>query len=396
MFANRRPDIAALVLVAFCGALGLTIYWRLWLLDEDGLSIVSSKSPYWDFTNLWMGGKLALAGQVDTIFDPDAYRAALRALLHPNLPDQEWSYPPSMLLVGAPLALLPLSLAYLTWTVATLLGLVLALRQLKLPWQAQLAILVSPAVLLNMTFGQNGAMTAALLLAGLALAPARPVLAGMLFGLLTLKPHLGLLVPFCLIASHNWRAFAAAAATSCALFVATGLFLGFSSWSRFLADTVPLMTSIMDAPYPQIYHANAFTPFIFARWAGLGVTASHLFQAAASALAIAAAVWLWRPGREVTAQLRVALTGLLAIVATPYGYSYDSIPMMVAIAALYLAQPRPSVGLLGIFWVLPLLVNRLHYYGFGLVGIAPAILAVIAIYLVVRAQPRQSAASTAS
>ena len=69
------------------------------------------------------------------------------------------------------------------------------------------AVLASPAVFINAMFGQNGALTAALLIGGL-LMPRRSglILAGILFGLLTIKPHLGILVPFCLIASRNWRA----------------------------------------------------------------------------------------------------------------------------------------------------------------------------------------------
>ncbi len=42
----------------------------------------------------------------------------------------------------------------------------------------------------------------------------RPVLAGILFGLLAYKPQFGLLIPFVLAASGRWRTFAAAAQRS--------------------------------------------------------------------------------------------------------------------------------------------------------------------------------------
>ncbi|MBN9273748.1 MAG: DUF2029 domain-containing protein, partial [Mesorhizobium sp.] len=88
-------------------------------------------------------------------------------MFSPLLPDQEWSYPPSVLLFGAPLAALPILPAYLIWTFGTVFCLWLAVRPLKIGPVAELAIVLSPAVMINAIFGQNGALTAALLLGGL-------------------------------------------------------------------------------------------------------------------------------------------------------------------------------------------------------------------------------------
>jgi hypothetical protein len=169
---------------------------------------------------------MALDGHVAFLFDADTYRAALRRMFSPDLPNQEWSYPPNMLIFGAPLALLPIFSAYLVWTFGTIFCLWLAVRPLKLGKVAEAAIVLCPAVFINAVFGQNGALTTALLIGGLAAAPKRPVLAGLLFGLLTVKPHLGILVPFCLMASGNWRAILAAALSSAALFCLTSILLG--------------------------------------------------------------------------------------------------------------------------------------------------------------------------
>ena len=49
--------------------------------------------------------------------------------------------------------------------------------------------MLSPAMLQNVIFGQNGALSAALLWGALLFAPARPVAAGIGAGLLLLKPH---------------------------------------------------------------------------------------------------------------------------------------------------------------------------------------------------------------
>ena len=55
-----------------------------------------------------------------------------------------------------------------------------------------------PPVFLCLMQGQTGLLAAALLGGGLLALRPRPVLAGVLFGLLTVKPQLGLLLPFAL------------------------------------------------------------------------------------------------------------------------------------------------------------------------------------------------------
>ena len=206
----------------------------------------------------------------------------------PNLPTHEWSYPPSIILFGAPLALMPVLPAYLVWTFGTVVLLHLAIRPLRLPTVLHLATLASPAVFINAMFGQNGALTAALLIGGMLAAPKRPIFAGVLFGLLTVKPHLGILIPFCLIASHNWRAFVGQLSTASAFCRRDGDSLRFRRLGAFLVETRPLMTAIMEAPYPQTTMA---TRSRFSSWPGQSALPSgtaYVTQAVAALAAMAA------------------------------------------------------------------------------------------------------------
>lgn len=370
--SERR--FAAFVVVAGI-VVGLIYHAVLWTLDANGLSAQFGRLAYWDFSNLWSGSRMAIEGHVAFLFDVDAYRSTLRAWFTPALPDQEWSYPPSILLVGVPLALLPISLAYLVWTAGTVGVLHLAIRPLRLPLAVHVAVLASPAVFMNALFGQNGALTAALLVGGLLAAPRRPVLAGILFGLLTIKPHLGILVPFCLIASRNWTAFASAALATVVLALVTGMAFGVDVWSRFLTETGPLMTAIMEAPYPQTYHANALTVFILARSLGLDLAASYAVQGVATLAAIATAVWLWLPSNPIDHRRRVVATAALAILATPYGYTYDTIPMCLAVAWLFAIAGHPALAPLALAWLFPYAVHMLNYHGVGLAVLVPATVA---------------------
>ncbi|TIP01992.1 MAG: DUF2029 domain-containing protein [Mesorhizobium sp.] len=369
-------DVAIVTVVSFIVLWMSEVYLTdLWNLNSKGFSELSHRLPYWDFTNLWAGSRLAIDGHVAVLFDVDAYRAELRGMFSPDLPNQEWSYPPNILLLGVPLATLPILPAYLVWTFGTVLCLWLAIRPLKLGALVELAVVLSPAVIWNSIFGQNGALTTALLIGGFAVAPRRPLLAGVLFGLLTIKPHLGILVPFCLLASGNWRAISATIVTTVAVVLATGLFFGFDVWWLFLTETRPLMTAIMEAPYPQPYQYNAITVFFTARAIGFGLTAAYCAQAVATIISIALAVWLWRPGRQVSHQQRVALTAVLAILATPYGYTYDTIGLAVAVAMLAAMTSRPPRLILAICWLWPFVTHYFTWRGYCVAVLVPLFLA---------------------
>ncbi|MEO5756087.1 MAG: glycosyltransferase family 87 protein [Mesorhizobium sp.] len=369
---RNRSDLHFAALVLCTGILiGLGYHVTLWTFDEHGLSALSHGMPYWDFSNLWAGARMTLEGHVAFLFDVETYRATLRRMFLPDLPDQEWSYPPSILIFGAPLALLPIFSAYLVWTFGTVFSLWLAVRPLKLGRLAEVAIMLCPAMLINAAFGQNGALTTALLIGGLVAAPKRPLLAGLLFGLLTVKPHLGILVPFCLLASGNWRAILAAALSSAVLFVLTGTLFGFDVWRLFWTETRPLMTAILEAPYPQSYQSNAATMFFLARASGLGLTTAYAMQAVATIAAIAAAIWLWLPWRQAEHRERVVLTAVLATLATPYGYSYDTIGLAVAVAYLFSTNAKAPRLFLALIWLYPSIAHIVTNAGFGVGVLVP-------------------------
>lgn len=375
--AFATVDVATALVVVVVGFCAGAVYLNaLWMLDENGFSVLSRRLPYWDFSNLWGGSRMALDGHVAYLFDVETYRATLRAMFSPLLPDQEWSYPPSVLLFGAPLAALPILPAYLIWTFGTVFCLWLAVRPLKIGPVAELAIVLSPAVMINAIFGQNGALTAALLLGGLLAAPKRPVLAGVMFGLLTFKPHLGLLIPFCLLASGNWRAITSAAVTTAAIVVATGALFGFDVWTNFFVETRPLMTAIMEAPYPQPYHFNAMTVFSTARALGFGLAGAYGLQAAMSLAAIAVAIWAWLPDDRIEHRQRAVLTVVLAMIATPYGYTYDSIGVAIAVAFIFMTSARLPLFLLAASWFYAVAAQILNNLGYPIGILVPLWLAV--------------------
>lgn len=378
----QKPALSFVLFVLAVSALpGLIEHAQLWIYNTDGVSSRSLKTPYWDFLNLWFGSHLAVTGQVDMLFDFEGYRAAIRALYGAGQADSEWSYPPSMLLIGAPLTLMPLPLAYAAWTAGGVGALYAALGTIgSLPRSVRLLVCLSPMAFHNSIFGQNGAYSAALLIAALVLAPRRPLLAGLLAGLLTLKPHLGLLIPVAWLAAGHWRAMVSAGLSSIALVVLTGLCFGFAVWPHFWIETRSLMVAIMEAPYPQAYHLQAMTVFIAVRALGGTVATAYGVQFVAALACAAVTFAIWRPAARIDVSDRICLTALMALIVTPYGYSYDGPAIGLAIAWLALSRPLSAWGMRALWplWYFPYVMalftgNGLSFFIAIPIGLAVAL-----------------------
>ncbi len=103
--------------------------------------------------------------------------------------------------------------AYLTWIGATFGAYVVAVagrdwRSLQL-WM----VIVAPTTLLSIISGQNGFLTAALIIGGFRLIRRRPFWADVVLGCVVFKPQLFALIPIVLLAGRRWRALMGLAAS---------------------------------------------------------------------------------------------------------------------------------------------------------------------------------------
>src|ERR1035441_1863771 len=145
-----------------------------------------------DWVNYWSGGFLALHGHAAEIYDLHAFHAFQQTIVGSPLDGYHYSYPPVLLLLTAPFALIPYVPALFVWLSASWYAFYRALK-LAMPGRSVLLLaLAAPAVLINAVGGQNGCWTAALLGGGLSLLERRPYLAGSLFGMMIYKPQLAL------------------------------------------------------------------------------------------------------------------------------------------------------------------------------------------------------------
>ena len=173
----------------------------VWMLMGHGITDPAGRPLGTDFVSFWTVSTMLHDGRERAIYVPEALAAWEQSVVpSENAAFYAWQYPPIGLLLVYPLALFSYLWSLAIWLA---LGVVLYLTVLWriLPQPLTLwAGLAFPGVLLTIEHGQNAFFTTGLLGWALLLLPRRPVAAGILIGLLSFKPQLGVLVPVALIA----------------------------------------------------------------------------------------------------------------------------------------------------------------------------------------------------
>jgi len=306
-----------------------------------------------DFLNTWMGGRSAFTGGPAAWFDAPVYNKFLREFMGvPYVHDYFWSYPPHILLFIWPFGLLPYFLAFLLWTFLGLAVFLYAAAGCGVERRHLLFVAVAPAVAINVFIGQNGFFTAALLIGGLSNLDRRPILAGVLFGILSIKPQLGLLLPLVLALHGRWRTIAAAAATVITLVAVTALLWGPDIWTAYLAKVLPQQHHLQEHQHGLLFR---MIPSIFygARVMGLPLGVAWTMQAIVSAVGLAAVIWTYWRRRDPVLSVALLITAIFVV--SPYSLSYDLVVLGWVVALLRQRedmQPADHYLLMAV-WVLP-------------------------------------------
>ena len=202
-----------------------------------------------DFLNFWMYGRAAFDTDPGRFYDVDLYNAALRAFAGGAYPGQTWSYPPSVMLIAWPFGALTYLQALAVWTAGTATFFLWAAGRLIADRTLLAVLIFSPAAVLCLISGQSSFLTAGMMILIFIWLDRRPVLAGVLIGLLVIKPQLGLFFPVILIASGRWRVFFAAAVTAIAIMLVTGLAFGPKVWIDYISLGLPNQNLVLIEPY---------------------------------------------------------------------------------------------------------------------------------------------------
>jgi hypothetical protein len=336
---NPRRAFLTALLVA-CGSLNTVVLG--WLLLRH--PFINA-----DFMGFWAYPRFA---PVRAIYDPDAMMRFQQALYPGYKSFYPFTYPPDFLLACSWLRWFDYDAARDVWLLTGLAVFAAAgLAMFRGKMLPVLALLASPAALLCIVLGQSSFFIGALLLGGLAVLPRRPVLAGVFFGLLTLKPQMGLLLPVLLLVRGETRAILAALLTAGALVALSCLALPPELWRQWLVSLPGIQRdyfsgganlNIMITPAANLL-ALGLTP----RLAG--------FAQLLCGLGVAGLVaWMARRGYYPST---VAVLLLGTLLAQPHAYAYDAV-LVPAAMALCLTPTTPgwAVALGGLVYVAPLLL----------------------------------------
>ena len=272
-----------------------------------------------DYPSFWAASKLALQGKAAQAYDMAAhFQVQKDAFGGAPIGYSAFFYPPPYLLVCLPLALLAYTPSLIVWLTATGVMARQALRPLLDDRDSLLALAAFPAVLSNLAHGQNAFLTTALSAYGLTRIDKRPWLAGLVLGVLVIKPHLALVLPFALAATGRWRTFLATGFAAVALCAASWLVFGSEVWTGFLAASPIARAALEQNLVGDEKMQSAFAAIrllggpLWLGWAVQGIT---------SLAAIATLTWAGGKTTDVLAQ--ASLTACAALLASPFLLDYD-------------------------------------------------------------------------
>src|SRR5271166_3125351 len=117
IFTKRRLSLCGYgFLAAQVIAFALRFLAGKWFIDKAG------HPTFVDFLRWWIGGQFALMRNAAGAYDYSSFAAAqaLATKSTPPVSYYHWVYPPTMLLLVAPIARLPYTAAFFVWVGATL------------------------------------------------------------------------------------------------------------------------------------------------------------------------------------------------------------------------------------------------------------------------------------
>ena len=383
---------------------------RFWLLFAFGVTLIgfprgiltswfspsgmvaSQNHPFGgDFFNFWVASLMVLQGKAAALFDAAQYSAMLRDLYGSDF-SVRWLYPPHFFLFVWPLALMPYMAAYATFMAATLAVFLVVAAKVWGGREIVLWLVLAPVTFLGILYGQTAFLVGAFMIGAIYLWDERPILAGILLGLLTIKPQFGVLIPLVLLLERRWLVIAVATATTLALVALSLLAFGAEPWRAFLAG--------MGGPNGDILRTASKTflgiqmsTYGAARFIDLTIAQAAAMQAAVSVFAVLALIRaiLSNAKRDTKAAMLVVATYLFS----PYVLFYDLAALTFVTLWLYFGKERETAqGPL--FSAVLVLAATLSFVN-GMTTIAgfsagPPVILALAMFLImrVRAEEREA------
>jgi hypothetical protein len=342
-----------------------------WYSSEFKIVVVDGFIKGGDFIALWPALKLAVAGQAELAYDKNAIQIVQHQLTGIDTwADRRFLHPPTYLFMLFPLGELSYFTALAVWQVLPIFGFLLVMSRMGIPWALFFLLPLSGAVVQNIAAGQNGSLSAFFLAGALLTLERRPSIAGVLFGLMTFKPQLALLIAPTLLVGRQWHALKVMIVTVLAGIAVSMAAFGIEPWVVFFRNLFFAQGQLAQGHLPWQRIPSAF---VAARMIGLDATLAQTVQGVVAVVAFAGVAWAW--WRPIRFHLKAALLGAAIPLATPWIHDYDLVILLVPMAWLILDTDREPIRILEIVfltltwmfpavWIIQLLPVQGFPYGF--------------------------------
>lgn len=298
----------------------------------DGQGLILGR----DFLNFWHYGIAAWSADPAQYYDVYFYNNLLDGLIFVHdYADQQFSYPPHYMLLAAPFGLLGYHAALLIFT-ALGVGLLWAVVARPMGESiSQRQLFLAPMFVFTLICGQVSLFVLVLFVAIYRNLDRRPLLAGLLIALLTVKPQIGLLFPVFLLLTARWRVFAATAIGTIGMVGLSLVWHGSEVWRVYLETGIAQQSQTM-VNLPAFTRGLMPTVFVNMQIVNAPDWLAYGAQMLVIAAAVVALVWVCRFCRDRFSQYAVFVAASFAV--TPYLMAYDTIVLvwvMIALASRY-------------------------------------------------------------
>jgi hypothetical protein len=226
--------------------------------------------------------------------------------------------------------LLPSSAYSLTiWSLSGLCGYLFVIYKLySIPDNFWLSAGFLPTFI-NFLQGQNGFLSTILLAGGFYNLTNRPMMAGILIGLLSYKPQLGLIIPLALLSGRHYLVFASAATTVLIINAFAFKSFGLATYQAFFHN-LKNAHALIDQGLLPLYKMPSF--FAAMRYLGIPSSVALSFHILIGLAVAIITVYVWR--KNVCLELKISTLILASLIAPHHLNDYDLTLLMIPIVLL--------------------------------------------------------------
>ena len=294
-----------------------------------------------DYPIFWFAGHEANAGRTVELYDAENLKQKLLTGFGAEYQNATWLYPPHILMIYAPLQKLNYSVSWLLFIAATYAGyLYTVYRTVSNHPRTLFFSALAPACFINIIQGQTGFLAATCLIGAIFVMHRRPVVAGILLGCLTIKPQVGILVPFILLLERQYLSFAWATITAVCLVALSVAWFGLDVWVQYLTGFVAGTSSQLLDHIANQTSGTMVTLYGFLRALGQPHPIAMMSQGILAVLCLATAYFVSRA--PVPTQDRAAIYVVLCYLVSPYIMNYDLLGPAVVGAMMIAHQANQS------------------------------------------------------